>query len=88
MDESKIIVDEFQDKPLDQLVQGDYYLFCVVNEVLYFYKDYQVFKLDVASGDDTVTSFKYTEGTLSELRDKLERSYKVNNTQNTWVIKT
>lgn len=69
LDINEIIDDTFQDKDVSELVVGDYYLFAVVNEVIYFYKDFEVFG---GNKHEKVITFKYKEGTLRDLATHLE----------------
>lgn len=72
LDINEIIDDTFQDKNVSELVAGDYYLFAVVNEVIYFYKDFEVFGSSLREDESRVITFKYKEGNLRDLATHLE----------------
>lgn len=72
LDINEIIDDTFQDKNVSELVAGDYYLFAVVNEVIYFYKDFEVFGSSLREDESRVITFKYKEGNLRDLAKYLE----------------
>ena len=70
LDVNEIIDNEFMDKGVSELVKGDFYLFHIVGDVMYFYKDGVVFYSSVED-DSKVTRVKYTKGSLQEFVDKL-----------------
>lgn len=72
IDINEIIDDTFQDKDVSELVVGDYYLFAVVNEVIYFYKDFEVFGSSLREDESRVITFKYKEDNLRDLAKYLE----------------
>lgn len=67
-----IVDDDFMNKDVSELVQGDFYLFCVKDNKTYLYKDGHV---GVAyfdtKGNERYYSATYTEGTLQEYIDSL-----------------
>lgn len=67
-----IVDDDFMNKDVSELVQGDFYLFCVKDNKTYLYKDGRV---GVAyfdtNGKEGYYSATYTEGTLQEYVDNL-----------------
>lgn len=67
---NEIIDNTFMDKDVSELVKGDFYLFHVVGDVTYFYKDGVVFYSSVVD-DSEVVRVKYTKGSLQEFVDNL-----------------
>jgi len=69
-----IVDDDFMNKDVSELVQGDFYLFCDKDNKTYLYKDGRV---GVAyfdtKGNEGYYSATYTEGTLQEYADNLGR---------------
>lgn len=67
-----IVDDDFMNKDVSELVQGDFYLFCVKNNKTYLYKDgcVGVAYFDT-KGKEGYYSATYTEGTLQEYVDNL-----------------
>ena len=67
-----IVDDDFMNKDVSELVQGDFYLFCVKDGKTYLYKDGWVgvayFDTCGAESDHTV---EYRTGTLQEYVDNL-----------------
>ena len=67
-----IVDDDFMNKDVSELVQEDFYLFCVKDNKTYLYKDGRV---GVAyfdtNGKEGYYSANYTEGTLQEYVDSL-----------------
>ena len=67
-----IVDDDFMNKDVSELGQGDFYLFCVKDNKTYLYKDGRV---GVAyfdtKGKEGHYSATYTEGTLQEYVDNL-----------------
>ena len=75
--ECNLIVDEdFMNKDVSELVQGDFYLFCVkednIGSKTYLYKDGRVGVVYFdTKGNEGYYSATYTEGTLQEYVDNL-----------------
>ena len=69
-----IVDDDFMNKDVSELVQGDFYLFCVKNNKTYLYKDgyIGVAYLD-SCGEESFYSTEYSKGTLQEYVDNLGR---------------
>jgi hypothetical protein len=67
-----IVDDDFMNKDVSELVQGDFYLFCVKDNKTYLYKDgyIGVAYLD-SCGEDSFYSTEYSKGTLQEYVDNL-----------------
>lgn len=65
---NEIIDNTFIDKDVSELVKGDFYLFHVVGDVVYFYKDGVVFYSSVVD-DSEVVRVQYTKGSLQEFVD-------------------
>ena len=67
-----IVDDDFMNKDVSELVQGDFYLFHVKNNKTYLYKDgyIGVVYFDT-KGNEGYYSATYTEGTLQEYVDNL-----------------
>ena len=67
-----IVDDDFMNKDVSELVQGDFYLFCVKDNKTYLYKDgyIGVAYLD-SCGDESFYSTEYSKGTLQEYVDNL-----------------
>ena len=67
-----IVDDDFMNKDVSELVQGDFYLFCVKDNKTYLYKDGHI---GVAYFDNCVAeSFnrvEYSKGTLQEYVDSV-----------------
>lgn len=71
--ECNLIVDaDFMNKDVSELVQGDFYLFCVEDNKTYLYKDGYI---GVACFDscsaESFYSAEYSKGTLQEYVDNL-----------------
>ena len=67
-----IVDDYFMNKDVSELVQGDFYLFCVKDNKTYFYKDGYVGVVCVDTKEnEEYYSATYTEGTLQEYVDNL-----------------
>lgn len=67
-----IIDDDFMNKDVSELVQGDFYLFCVKDNKTYLYKDGRVGVVYFDTrGKEGYYSATYTEGTLQEYVDSL-----------------
>ena len=67
-----IVYDDFMNKDVSELVQGDFYLFCVKDNKTYLYKDgyIGVAYLD-SCGEESFYSTEYSKGTLQEYVDNL-----------------
>ena len=67
-----IVDDDFMNKDVSELVQGDFYLFCVKDNKTYLYKDgcVGVAYLD-SCGAESLSSAEYSKGTLQEYVDSL-----------------
>ena len=71
-----IVDDDFMNKDVSELVQGDFYLFCVkednIGSKTYLYKDgyIGVAYLD-SCGAESFNSVEYSKGTLQEYVDSL-----------------
>lgn len=67
-----IVDDDFMNKDVSELVQGDFYLFCVKGNKIYLYKDgyIGVAYLD-SCGEESFYSAEYSKGTLQEYVDNL-----------------
>ena len=67
-----IVDDDFMNKDVSELVQGDFYLFCVKDNKTYLYKDgcVGVVYFDT-KGKEGYYSATYAEGTLQEYVDNL-----------------
>ena len=67
-----IVDDDFMNKDVSELVQGDFYLFCVKDNKTYLYKDGRVGVVYFDNkGKEGYYSANYTEGTLQEYVDSL-----------------
>ena len=67
-----IVDDDFMNKDVSELVQGDFYLFCVKDNKTYLYKDGRVGVAGLDScGDESFYSAEYSKGTLQEYVDNL-----------------
>ena len=67
-----IIDDDFMNKDVSELVQGDFYWFCVKDNKTYLYKDGYIGVVYVdTKGKEGYYSTAYTEGTLQEYVDRL-----------------
>ena len=67
-----IVDDDFMNKDVSELVQGDFYLFCVKDNKTYLYKDGRVGVAYLDScGEEGFYSTKYSKGTLQEYVDNL-----------------
>ena len=67
-----IVDDDFMNKDVSELVQGDFYLFCVKDGKTYLYKDGRVGVAYFDScGEDSFYSTEYSKGTLQEYVDNL-----------------
>ena len=72
-----IIDDDFMNKDVSELVQGDFYLFCVKDNKTYLYKDGHIGvayldSCDLDSCDEeSFYSTEYSKGTLQEYVDNL-----------------
>ena len=64
--------DDFMNKDVSELVQGDFYLFCVKDNKTYLYKDGRVGVAYLDScGAESFYSVEYSKGTLQEYVDNL-----------------
>ena len=62
-----IVDDDFMNKDVSELVQGDFYLFCVKNNKTYLYKDGHIGVAYFDScGEESFYSVEYSKGTLQE----------------------
>ena len=68
---NEIVDNTFMDKDVSELVKGDFYLFHVAGNVIYFYKDDVVFYSSVVD-DSKVARVEYTQGSLKEFVVGLE----------------
>ena len=69
-----IVDDDFMNKDVSELVQGDFYLFCVKDNKTYLYKDGRVGVAYFDSrSEESVYSTEYSKGTLQEYVDNLGR---------------
>ena len=69
-----IVDDDFMNKDVSELVQGDFYLFCVKDNKTYLYKDgYIGVAYFDSCGDESFYSAEYSKGTLQEYIDNLGR---------------
>ena len=67
-----IVDDDFMNKDVSELVQGDFYLFCVKDNKTYLYKDGRVGVAYLDSCDEeSFYSAEYNKGTLQEYVDSL-----------------
>ena len=67
-----IVDDDFMNKDVSELVQGDFYLFCVKDNKTYLYKDGRVGVAYFDSCDkESFYSAEYSKGTLQEYVDSL-----------------
>ena len=67
-----IVDDGFMNKDVSELVQGDFYLFCVKDNKTYLYKDGHIGVAYFDScGAESFYSAKYSKGTLQEYVDNL-----------------
>ena len=67
-----IVDDDFMNKDVSELVQGDFYLFCVKDSKTYIYKDGHIGVAYFDScGDESFNSVEYSKGTLQEYVDSL-----------------
>ena len=67
-----IVDDDFMNKDVSELVQGDFYLFCVKDNKTYLYKDGRVgVKYLDSWGEENFYSTEYSKGTLQEYVDNL-----------------
>ena len=71
-----IVDDDFMNKDVSELVQGDFYLFCVkednIGSKTYLYKDGRVGVAYFDScGDESFNRVEYSKGTLQEYVDSL-----------------
>ena len=67
-----IVDDDFMNKDVSELVQGDFYLFCVKDNKTYLYKDGRVGGAYLDScGAESFYSVEYSKGTLQEYVDNL-----------------
>ena len=67
-----IVDDDFMNKDVSELVQGDFYLFCVKDNKTYLYKDGYIGVAYLGScGDESCYSAEYSKGTLREYVDSL-----------------
>ena len=71
--ERNLIVDDaFMNKDVSELVQGDFYLFCVKDDKTYLYKDGHIGVAYLDScGAESFYSVEYSKGTLQEYVDNL-----------------
>ena len=71
---SLIVDDDFMNKDVSELVQEDFYLFCVKDNKTYLYKDGRVGVVYFDScGEESFCSVEYSKGTLQEYVDNLGR---------------
>ena len=67
-----IVDDDFMSKDVSELVQGDFYLFCVKDNKTYLYKDGHIGVAYFDScGAESFNSVEYSKGTLQEYVDNL-----------------
>lgn len=67
-----IVDDDFMNKEVSELVQGDFYLFCVKYNKTYLYKDGHIGVAYFDScGAEGFYSVEYSKGTLQEYVDNL-----------------
>ena len=67
-----IVDDDFMNKDVSELVQGDFYLFCVKDNKTYLYKDEHIGVAYLDScGAESFYSTEYRKGTLQEYVDSL-----------------
>ena len=67
-----IVDDDFMNKDVSELVQVDFYLFCVKDNKTYLYKDGRVGVAYLDScGAESFYSAEYSKGTLQEYVDSL-----------------
>ena len=67
-----IVDDDFMNKDVSELVQGDFYLFCVKDNKTYLYKDGHIGVAYLDSyGEESLYSAEYSKGTLQEYVDNL-----------------
>ena len=67
-----IVDDDFMNKDVSGLVQGDFYLFCVKDNKTYLYKDGRVGVAYLDScGAESFYSVEYSKGTLQGYVDNL-----------------
>ena len=63
---------DFMNKDVSELVQGDFYLFCVKDNKTYLYKDgYIGVAYFDCCGAESFNSVEYSKGTLQEYVDNL-----------------
>ena len=67
-----IVDDDFMNKDVSELVQGDFYLCCVKDNKTYLYKDGHIGVAYFDSGgDESFYSVEYSKGTLQEYVDSV-----------------
>lgn len=67
-----IVDDDFMNKDVSELVQGDFYLFHVKDNKTYLYKDGHIGVAYLDScGEESFYSVEYSKGTLQEYVDSL-----------------
>ena len=67
-----IVDDDFMNKDISELVQGDFYLFHDKDNKAYLYKDGHIGVAYLDScGDESFYSVEYSKGTLQEYVDNL-----------------
>ena len=67
-----IVDDDFMNKDVSELVQGDFYLFCVKDNKTYLYKDERIGVAYFDScGAESFYAVEYSKGTLQEYVDNL-----------------
>lgn len=72
IDCSLIVDDDFMNKDVSELVQGDFYLFCVKDNKTYLYRDGRVGVAHLDScGAESYYSVEYSKGALQEYVDSL-----------------
>ena len=72
IDYNLIVDDDFMNKDVSELVQGDIYLFCVKDNKTYLYKDECIGVAYFDScGAESFYSAEYSKGTLQEYLDNL-----------------
>ena len=71
-----IVDDDFMNKDVSELVQGDFYLFCVKDGKTYLYKDGHIgVAYFDSSGAESFNSVEYSKGTLVEFVNSLGEAY-------------
>lgn len=65
---NEIVDNDFMDKDVSELVKGDFYLFHVVGDVTYFYKDGVVLYSSIGDAGEVI-KVVYRKGSLQEFVD-------------------